>query len=606
MTVSFKGRALERADRISTFYVLEDWALNKDHANRIFLKFKGKSWTYRQAYELALKYGTWFKQKYGIKKDEIVAMDFVNSDIYIWVWFGLWSIGAKPAFINYNLTNRPLIHTIKTSTARYCFAMEQFRREKYDGEVLDELSGPNFRDAGGPVEVVFLDAATRAEIEAVMPVRAPDSERGGQQLKGMALLIYTSGTTGLPKPAIVSWSKACMAGWFVSKWLPIKPEDTFYTCMPLYHSSGSLLGMTSALRAGASFSLGERFHRKGFWDDCRATDATIIQYVGETLRYLLSVPPSPSDRNHKVRTAFGNGLRPDVWPVFKERFGIETIVEFYAATEGPAALWNKSKNKYTEGAVGVSGILNQLLGAPAQVILLDFETNAPIRDKKTGLCIPVKPGQPGELIYKLDEKEIDATFQGYFGNNKATSSKIHRDVLKKGDAYFSTGDLLRKDSEGRWYFCDRIGDTFRWKSENVSTAEVAEVMGRISLINEANVYGVQIPGHDGRAGCAALVLQDEQKPLTESELAEIGAQATKGLPRYAVPIFLRVHRGDAAAANRTGTMKQQKTVLRNEGVNPALVSKSGDELFWLPPNSKAYQRFGEKEWNALGAGTVKL
>ena len=179
-------------------------------------------------------------------------------------------------------------------------------------------------------------------------------------------------------------------------------------------------------------------------------------------------------------------------------------------------------------------------------------------------------------------------------------------MIKKGDAYFSTGDVMRKDSEGRWYFCDRIGDTFRWKSENVSTAEVAEVMGRIDLIQEANVYGVQIPGHDGRAGCAALVMQDEQKPLSENDLTRIGTDATKGLPRYAVPIFLRVHRGAAAEANRTGTMKQQKTVLRNEGVDPELVAKAGDELFWLPPFTKVYKPFTAAEYKALGAGTVKL
>jgi acyl-CoA synthetase (AMP-forming)/AMP-acid ligase II len=376
--------------------------------------------------------------------------------------------------------------------------------------------------------------------------------------------------------------------------------------MPLYHSSAALLGLTSVLRAGAAFSLGESFHRNGFWDDVRSSDATIIQYVGETLRYLLSAPPSPLDKEHKVRVAFGNGLRPDVWPVFKERFGIETIVEFYAATESPAALGNKSRNKFSEGAVGLSGALITLLGAPAKVIVLDFETNSPVRDPKTGLCIPVKPGEPGELIYKLDEREIDASFQGYFGNKNATSSKILRDVIKKGDAYFSTGDVMRKDSEGRWYFCDRIGDTFRWKSENVSTAEVAEVMGRVGLIHEANVYGVQIPGHDGRAGCAALVMEDEQKPLTQSELAEMAAHALKGLPRYAVPIFLRVHRGTAAEANRTGTMKQQKTVLRNQGVDPSLVAESGDELYWLPPGEKAYRKFGGEEYKALGAGTVKL
>jgi acyl-CoA synthetase (AMP-forming)/AMP-acid ligase II len=196
MKISILGRMQERKDRLNTFYVLEDYALDKKHATKIFLKFKGQTWTYRQSYELILKHGTWMKQKYGIKKNEVVAIDFMNSETFIWVWFGLWSIGAKPAFINYNLTNKPLIHTIKTSTSRFCFAGAQFKQEKYEGDVLDELSGQNFREEGGPVEVVFFNDAIKAEIEATTPIRAPDSERSGQELKGMALLIYTSGTTG--------------------------------------------------------------------------------------------------------------------------------------------------------------------------------------------------------------------------------------------------------------------------------------------------------------------------------------------------------------------------------------------------------------------------
>jgi acyl-CoA synthetase (AMP-forming)/AMP-acid ligase II len=374
--------------------------------------------------------------------------------------------------------------------------------------------------------------------------------------------------------------------------------------MPLYHSSAALLGLLAVLQAGATLSLGEKFSRAAFWSEVRSTNATSIQYVGETCRYLLSAPPSALDKQHKVRLAFGNGLRPDIWPRFKERFGIETIQEFYGATEGPAALWNKSRNTFTEGAVGAAGSLAAILdGGKAQVVLLDFETNTVIRDPKTGLCIPVKPGEPGELIYKLDEKDIESQFQGYYGNNKATSSKILRDVFIKGDAYFSTGDVMRKDSERRWYFCDRIGDTFRWKSENVSTAEVSEVLGKISSIAEANVYGVEVPGHDGRAGCAALTLNDDAPSIDERSLQEVAKHAFAGLPKYAIPLFLRVMRAETSAANRTGTNKQQKHNLRNEGVDPGVV---GDELYWLPPGSQSYKRFGGEEWKALGAGTVKL
>lgn len=374
--------------------------------------------------------------------------------------------------------------------------------------------------------------------------------------------------------------------------------------MPLYHSSAALLAFGPVLHAGSTISLGEKFHRAGFWEDCRATNATVAQYVGETCRYLLSSPPSSKDKQHNVRIAFGNGQRPDVWPKFKERFGIDTIVEFYAATEGPGVLWNKSRNSFAEGAIGSTGLLSRLIAGPKQkIIKLDFETSTPLRDPKTGLCIIADVNEPGELVNKLDEKDIEAQFQGYYGNKKATSSKVLRDVLYKGDAYFSTGDVLRRDAEGRWYFCDRIGDTFRWKSENVSTAEVAEVLGKITHISEANVYGVEIPGHDGRAGCAALTLENEQAGVDEAILSEVAAHAFKGLPKYAVPLFLRVQKSEQTAKDRTGTNKQQKVSLRNEGVDPGKVA---DDLYWLPPHEKIYRKFGVEDWRMLGAGQVKL
>lgn len=374
--------------------------------------------------------------------------------------------------------------------------------------------------------------------------------------------------------------------------------------MPLYHSSAALLAFCAVLQAGSTLSLGAKFHRAGFWEDCRATNATVAQYVGETCRYLLSSPPSPKDKQHKVRIAFGNGQRPDVWPKFKERFGIDTIVEFYAATEGPGSLWNKSRNSFAEGAVGTSGLLSHLImGLKQKIIKLDFETSTPLRNPKTGLCIIAGVDEPGELVNKLDEKNIEAGFQGYYGNKKATSSKVLRDVLYKGDAYFSTGDVMRRDKEGRWYFCDRIGDTFRWKSENVSTAEVAEVLGKIIHISEANVYGVEVPGHDGRAGCAALTMENEQAAVDQAMLSEVAAHAFKGLPKYAVPIFLRVQKSEQTAKDRTGTNKQQKISLRNEGVDPGRV---GDDLYWLPPHEKIYKKFGVEDWRMLGAGQVKL
>jgi len=596
-SIVIAGAFRMKRDHLNGFYRLEEWATSKTDADNVFLKFQGRRWTYKESYENALRYGTWIKKNFDVKPGEIVAMDCPNSDTFVWLWFGLWSIGAKPAFINFNLTDKPLVHSIQSSTSRIVLAHESLQK-KYTDEVVKELGK----------KIVFLTPEVRAEIDRTIPKREPDECRGGQEMHNMALLIYTSGTTGLPKPAVVSWAKATMAPIYIGQWLPMKKDSVMYTSMPLYHSSASLLGLSTALYTGATVALGAHFHRKQFWDDCRATGATHIQYVGETLRYLLSSPPSPLDKEHKVRTAFGNGLRPDVWPKFKERFGIEQINEFYAATEGAGGLWNISRNGFSQGAVGMSGPLAQrLLGSTATVLKMDDDMEAPIRDPTTGLCVKVKPGDPGELVFKLNEKKIEEGFQGYFGNKQATSKKILRDVLVKGDAFFSTGDVLRNDEEGRWFFCDRIGDTYRWKSENVSTAEVADVLGKLEKISEANVYGVQVPGHDGRAGCAALVLQDDQgAQISNSLLKQLSATALKSLPRYAVPIFIRVLSRETAESNRTGTNKQQKHKFRSEGVDPDVVGAKGDVLFWLPPGKTDYVPFGAADWRSLSTGQAKL
>jgi acyl-CoA synthetase (AMP-forming)/AMP-acid ligase II len=605
------GKLKERSDNLNVFYQLEAHA--QKSPDRVFLIFQGKKWTYKEAYEKALKYGTWFKTRFGIVKNEVVAMNFMNGDLFIWVWFGLWSIGAKPAFINYNLLSKPLLHSVQASGTRLMVVEEEIYNT-FDEATLEGFRNPNFREDGGPIEVVKFTPGVEAEVEATLGKREPNSARNGQLLKDMSILIYTSGTTGLPKPAIISWAKAAASPALVYRWLGIKPDDVFYTAMPLYHSSGSILGCLMTLSAGATFSLGRKFQRKGFWEDVKSSNATAIQYIGETLRYLMSVPPSPDDNNHKVRLAFGNGLRPDVWPNFKERFGIEQIAEFYAATEAPSALFNVSKNKFTEGAVGVNGkLVSLLMGSTSVVVEMDFEENTPIRDKKTGLLKPVPAGSPGELLFKLDPADIEQGFQGYYKNKGATSKKILRDVLAKGDAYFSTGDIMRKDDEGRWFFCDRIGDTFRWKSENVSTAEVAEILGqKPHLLEEANVYGVTVPSHDGRAGCCAVILTEDHHQNFQSSgavdqklLAEVAEHAQKHLPRYAVPIFLRII-ADGGVSNRTGTNKQQKTGLRDEGIELEKVHAKGDHLYWLPPGSKTYVRFHEDDHKKLSAGQLKL
>ena len=381
--------------------------------------------------------------------------------------------------------------------------------------------------------------------------------------------------------------------------------------MPLYHTSASLLGFCPALHCGATLVIGRRFSARKYWPEVRLHKATIIQYVGETLRYLLAASPQRDpktgedlDKAHDVRLAFGNGLRPDVWDRFKERFGIETIAEFYGSTEGPGALWNLSSNDFNSGAIGRTGALFGLMMKQAgTIVAVDWDTEAPARDPANhNYCIPVKTGQPGEWLYKVDPKDVSAQFQGYYKNNEATQKKILRDVLVKGDAYFRTGDVLRWDKEGRWWFCDRIGDTFRWKSENVSTAEVSEVLGSHPNILEANVFGVQVPHHDGRIGCAAIMFDDSATAnaggVSEKILQEVAQHAKARLPAYAVPGFLRV----VSQMVATGNYKQQKTGLRTDGVNP--VAAGNDQLFWL--RGDAYVPFRADEWRKLNEGGVRL
>jgi acyl-CoA synthetase (AMP-forming)/AMP-acid ligase II len=384
--------------------------------------------------------------------------------------------------------------------------------------------------------------------------------------------------------------------------------------MPLYHSTALLLGFVHTLSVGATFAISRKFSTSLFWDEVRRHKATIIQYVGETCRYLLSAPVRTDpvtgenlDRKHHVRVAFGNGLRPDVWNRFKERFGIETIAEFYGATEGTMAMWNLSRNDYSMGAIGRSGALyNLILGRTIAIVEVDHETGLPYRDPITGFCVRVRPDEPGELLFKLPPKDVGSRFQGYYGDQESSSKKVMRSVFGKDDAWFRTGDVVRWDRENRVYFMDRIGDTFRWKSENVSTAEVAQVVGLHPAVLESNVYGVQLPHHEGRAGCAAVVFKPsavvgEPNGLPTSEtLKSLAQHVRQGLPKYALPLFIRVVRN--GAIQTTGTNKQQKNRLREEGVDPAKIGS--DTIFWLRGDS--YVRFGPKEWKKLQAGGVKL
>ena len=386
--------------------------------------------------------------------------------------------------------------------------------------------------------------------------------------------------------------------------------------MPLYHASATILGFGLCLEAGCTFAIGKKFSTKTFWKEARSHNATMIQYVGETCRYLLSAPPQIDpetgedlDKKHSIRIAFGNGLRADVFERFRDRFGIDTIAEFYAQTEGFLGLFNLTTSDYASGAMGRGGWLYSLLmrRRGVNIVAMDPATDEPLRDAKTGLCRRAAAGEAGEMLFMIaDRNDIQKVYQGYYGNAEASKKKIIYDVFRTGDAFMRSGDLVVWDAEGRIYFHDRIGDTFRWKSENVSTTEVGNALGTHDLVEEANAYGVQLPHHDGRAGAVALVLRGGkgrragEAQLDNEALQSLARHAVDHLPRYAVPLFLRV--SDDLAHAVTGTNKQQKHHLRVQGVDPSLVGT--DKLFWLRDGT--YIPFGPSEWQELSAGRVKL
>lgn len=381
--------------------------------------------------------------------------------------------------------------------------------------------------------------------------------------------------------------------------------------MPLYHSTGSLVGFASSLAAGSTLALAAKFNKHTFWKDIRDTKSTSILYIGEALRYLLDAPPEidPAtgenlDKTHNVRAVYGAGLRADVWRTFVDRFGIDTVVEFYGATEGVLGTWNYSRNSFSEGAIGRFGWLIKwlLIDKQTRIVLIDWESDTPIRDADTGLCVRAKLGETGEMLLRVDPADINAKFQGYHNNTEASEKKIVRDVEVKGDAWFRTGDALRFEDDGLVFFSDRLGDTFRWKAENVSTMEVSNVMGLHTRVAEANVYGVQLPHHDGRAGCAAISFRGGAP--SDDDLKSLATHLRKSLPRYAVPLFLRLVGDVGNSTSTTGTHKQQKVALRDAGVNPVGPNGESVPLYWLKGDT--YVPFGKEEWKRLQNGRIKL
>lgn len=382
-------------------------------------------------------------------------------------------------------------------------------------------------------------------------------------------------------------------------------SDKVYHCMPYYHGTGGIVALTNIV-SGVPIAIGKRFSIQNFWKDVRDSESTWIVYVGETARYLLAAPPHPLDKQHKVRSMAGNGMRPDVWERFQERFGITKVLEFFNSTEGLFTTINVCKGDYLKNAVGHHGLLFRFAFRNAFVpVEFDWETKSIVRDPLTGFARRKPFEEGGEILVKVSS---EAAFQGYWNSLEATSKKFERDVFRKGDIYYRTGDALKRTKDGRWFFLDRLGDTFRWKGENVSTAEVAEVVGSFPGILEANVYGVLVPGTDGRAGCAAIAIAPEQ--LNKFDWGSLAKYLRSNLSSYAVPIFIRVVPAEIGAMGSHNN-KQVKGPLREEGINPSMKGTKveggkKDKVLWITPDSQTYTEFRDEDWSNINGGRARL
>ena len=628
-------------DPNSDWLICDDFeaAIDK-YADHTALVFEDERLTYRQLEALANRFAAW-GQALGLVHGDIVALFLPNRAEYVPAWMGIAKQGAAAALINSNLTGAALAHCLSISGATHVItdreslaAFETLRAGlarpltlwviDADNELGGELGPehfppiPNrssrvenaqsqnlrpFSDRPGYAEAKLQlrpgektahtfseNGLGRRGLDLKTPRLAPPrpdrSQRAGLKARDVALYIYTSGTTGMPKAAKITHARAQLYMRGFAGATGAGAADRVYCALPLYHSTGGLCGVGAALLNGATLVLQRKFSATHFWDDIAEHGCTIFVYIGELCRYLVNQPPHPKERAHALKLAFGNGLRPDIWGEFQQRFGVARILEFYGSTEGNVSLFN------FDGKAGAIGrvpayLRNNFL---VRLVRFDLDAEAPLRGPD-GLCIECAVGEIGEAI-GLIGGDARQEYSGY-ADKAASERKILRDAFKPGDAWFRTGDLMRQDADGYFYFIDRIGDTFRWKGENVSTTEVAEAIGRYPAVLEVNVYGVSIDKLDGRAGMAAIT------PGDGFELAGLRDFIARELPSFARPLFVRLQ----PAIETTGTFKYRKIDLVRDGFDPA---KTEHELYFDHPEQHRYTRLTPELYAQIQRGVFRL
>lgn len=529
------------------------------YADRVFLRFGDQQITYREANETVNRYAAVLAAR-GVGHGDVVGIMLRNSPNAVLLMLATVKCGAVAGMVNYHQRGKVLSHSIGLLDAKVVVAETD----------LVEPINESGADTTGLMTVEDLE-----RLAATAPTTNP-AITSAVLAKDKAFYIFTSGTTGMPKASVMThyrWLRA-LAG-FGGLGLRLHSSDTLYCCLPLYHNNALTVAVGSALNAGATLALGKSFSASKFWDEVIRYQATAFVYIGEICAYLLNQPAKPTDRQHQVRVIAGNGLRPAIWDEFTQRFGIERVCEFYAASEGNTAFVNVFNVDKTTG----------ICPSPVAFVEYDADAGVPLRGPD-GRVRKVRSGEPGLLLSKVSSFQ---PFDGYT-DPSASEKKLVRNAFRDGDVWFNTGDLMRSQGFGHAAFADRLGDTFRWKGENVATTEVEAGVAADPSVEECTVFGVEVPGSGGRAGMAAIQLKDG----AEFDGKELADTVNRHLPGYAVPLFIRV----VPTLAHTSTFKSQKVDLRKEGYGPDVA----DPLYVLAGRDEGYVPFYEEYPDEVTAG----
>ena len=566
------GYIADKDARKSLNYPLLVEHATKKYGNRVAIKYQDQQITYREFNQRANQVAH-FLSRQGLGEGDVIALFMENRPEYLIYMTAISKIGAVAALINNSQRHKVLIHSLTLVDAKAIVVGEEV------AEALQEV-WQDLTQAYPAFLVPDTDAKwSNSNVMPICNIHEESSDYPNYNLavtsrisnEAPCLYIYTSGTTGLPKASIQKHRKIGVItlglGMLLSS---VRKEDTVYNCLPLYHATGLFFSWFAVIANGASIAIRKRFSASEFWSDINKHNATIFVYIGELCRYLLNQPQRPEERQHKLRLATGNGLRPDLWDEFKSRFQIKEIREFYGSSEGNVVCYNLFNQRQTMGMA---------LGAYA-IVKVDTETELPIRDNN-GHLIKTEVGEPGLLLGKITKA---TPFEGYTDQSK-NESKIIQNAFDDGDAWFNSGDIVKNLGFRHLQFVDRTGDTYRWKGENVSTGEVEMFVNQFPGVEEAIAYGVEIPNTNGRAGMVAI--REQESGVDYKNLYQF---LKNELPQYAIPVFVRT----LSSIDATGTFKYQRTSLKKEAFKQPEFDNKNDKVYVLLPGSNSYEPVDEE------------